>query len=92
MLGLEVTSPTTLIQTSTWRILTKWVGDVIMYVAGLQYEGHGLARNKLHAVKKPMKRDHDLHLQKKTNKVGDLMYWRRIAEKKVQSVWLGPGL
>ena len=41
-----------------------------------------------------MKRDYDLHMRTKKYKdtYGDLVYWRRNAGKKVQSVWLGPGI
>lgn len=39
-----------------------------------------------------MKRDYDLHIRERQYKVGDLVYWRRNAGKKVESVWLGPGV
>nr|XP_022295005.1 uncharacterized protein LOC111105125 [Crassostrea virginica] len=39
-----------------------------------------------------MKRDYDLHMRSREYKVGDLVYWRRNAGKKVQSIWLGPGI
>ena len=53
-------------------------------------EAHEVAREKLSAAQKSMKRDYDLHMRTQKYKVGDLVYWPCNAEKKVQSVWLGP--
>ena len=39
-----------------------------------------------------MKRDFDLHVREQKLKVGDLVYWRRNVDKKVESVWRGPGV
>lgn len=65
------------------------------YVANLEKmlrESHELARAKLRTAQKSMKRDYDLHTRERQYKVGDLVYWRRNAGKKVESVWLGPGV
>ncbi|XP_062609540.1 death-inducer obliterator 1-like [Saccostrea cucullata] len=39
-----------------------------------------------------MKRSHDIKVRTSKFKVGDLVYWRRNAGKKVESVWRGPGI
>ena len=70
-------------------------GDSDAYVAGLEKTlqvAHEVAREKLRAPQKSMKRDYDLHMRSREYKVGDLVYWRRNAGKKVQSIWLGPGI
>lgn len=49
-------------------------------------KSHELARAKLRAAQKSMKRDYDLHICERQYKVGDLVYWRRNTGKKVASV------
>lgn len=49
-------------------------------------ESHELAGTRLRAVQMSMKRDYDLYIRKRVYKVGDLVYWRRNAGKKVESV------
>lgn len=97
MLGREVNSPATL----QFRPppgesdQNGGEGEVSTYVANLEKmlrESHELARAKLRAAQKSMKRDYDLHIRERQYKVGDLVYWRRNAGKKVESVWLGPGV
>ena len=54
-------------------------------VAGLEktlQEAHEVAREKLPAAQKSLKRDYDLHIRTKKYNVGDLVYWRRNAGKR----------
>ena len=56
-----------------------------MYVAGLEktiQEAHKVAREKVCAAQKSIKRDYDIHMRTKKYKVGDLVYWRRNVGKK----------
>ncbi|XP_061190277.1 uncharacterized protein LOC133198152 [Saccostrea echinata] len=39
-----------------------------------------------------MKRSRDIKIRTRKFKVGDLVYWRRNAGKKVESIWKGPGI
>lgn len=69
-------------------------GVVDKYVSGLEGSlrlSHEVAREKLCAAQKLMKRDYDLHLHERKYKVRDLVYWRWNVGK-VESVWLGPGM
>lgn len=60
------------------------------YLEKMLWESHELARAKLRAAQKSIKRDYDLHIRKGRYKVGDLVYWRHNAGTKVESVWVGP--
>ena len=97
MLGREVNNPATLRFTPPpgEGLQNGGEGDSDAYVAGLERTlqvAHEVAREKLRAAQKSMKRDYDLHMRSREYKVGDLVYWRRNAGKKVQSIWLGPGI
>jgi hypothetical protein len=69
--------------------------EVDRYVRDLEQKvqtAHDIARQKLKSAQKSMKRDHDLKIHTCKFKVGDLVYWRHNAGKKVESVWKGPGV
>jgi hypothetical protein len=55
-------------------------------------KAHDLARKNLKAAQKTMKRDHDVRSREHQFRVGDVVYWRRNVGKKVESVWMGPGV
>jgi hypothetical protein len=69
--------------------------DVDRYVLDLKTKmrkAHDIARTKLKAAQKVMKRDYDVKVRGAAFGVGDLVYWRRNVGKKVESKWMGPGI
>lgn len=80
MLGREVNVPATIVD---------------RYVRNLQenlQRSHEIARERLKAAQKTMKRDYDIRAREHQFKVGDAVYWRRNAGKNVESMGMGPGI
>jgi hypothetical protein len=73
-------------------LCTEAGNEYILMMAGGQL--YKLSWREVNCVRprKQWKETIDLHLRKETYQVGDLVYWRRNADKKVKSVWLGPGI
>ena len=97
MLGREVNIPATLMfaQPPSTSFQNGEEGEVDRYVQDLEenvQSAHDIARKKLKVAQKAMKRSHDIKIRTRKYKVGDFVYWRRNAGKKVESVWRGPGV
>ncbi|XP_062589436.1 uncharacterized protein LOC134251086 [Saccostrea cucullata] len=97
MLGREVYIPATLMfaPPPSTSFQNGEEGEVDRYVRDLEenvQSAQDIARGKLIVAQKAMKRSHDIKVRTSKFKVGDLVYWRRNAGKKVESVWRGPGI
>jgi hypothetical protein len=97
MLGGEVNIPATLMfaPPPSESFQNGEEVEVDIYVRDLEQKvqtAHDIARQKVKSAQKSMKRDHDLKIRTCKFKVEDLVYLRRNAGKKVESVWRGPGV
>lgn len=91
MLGREVNVPATILYRppDSNDFQNGEEGEVDRYVRNLQEDlqrSHEIARERLKAAQKTMKRDYDIRAREHQFKVGDAVYWRRNAGKKVESM------